>query len=249
MESSIIEIIDKKASRMYQTMSKTKRVAYRAMLYAGVQITHNKRTLKDISEEIGYSESGTSKLVQKWIGLMEKGDVTVNLIITAVKKLSRKKNHIRTLAKNANAEKPVKVETPKVFPSAIEIPKVEKPSKPRIRTLLGGFIITPEDELMERAAIRSSILFFQKYGKGREPRLNGEYYTPGTNPDEINKDDSKWMPLETAALYCGCKKEIINLAGQTGMIERREYKRIGHHNYYEYKVDDLDRFIRDNHLM
>ncbi len=87
MESSIIEIIDKKASRMYQTMSKTKRVAYRAMLYAGVQITHNKRTLKDISEEIGYSESGTSKLVQKWIGLMEKGDVTVNLIITAVKKL------------------------------------------------------------------------------------------------------------------------------------------------------------------
>lgn len=55
--------------------------------------------------------------------------------------------------------------------------------------------------------------------------------------------------LDTAALYCGCKEEVINIAGQNGIIERRVYRRNANRNYYEYKVDDLDRFIRDNHLL
>ncbi len=247
MEKTIIDIIDKKAQRQYNRMTGIKRKAYRAMLYAGVQITLNGYSVREIAPEIDYSESGTTKLVQKWIQLMQGGDVTVNLIINAVQKIpmSRRLAHKQTPVKESEPitpSTPVQVETPKPMPA------ITRPTKTKVKNVL-GFLITPEDEMRERAAIRSSILFFQSYGKGKEPRMNGEYYTPGTNPDEVVKDEGKWLPLDTAALYCGCKEEVINIAGQNGIIERRVYRRNANRNYYEYKVDDLDRFIRDNHLL
>lgn len=247
MEKTIIDIIDKKAQRQYNRMTGIKRKAYRAMLYAGVQITLNGYSVREIAPEIDYSESGTTKLVQKWIQLMQGGDVTVNLIINAVQKIpmSRRLAHKQTPVKESEPitpSTPVQVEIPKPMPA------ITRPTKTKVKNVL-GFLITPEDEMRERAAIRSSILFFQSYGKGKEPRMNGEYYTPSTNPDEVVKDEGKWLPLDTAALYCGCKEEVINIAGQNGIIERRVYRRNANRNYYEYKVDDLDRFIRDNHLL
>lgn len=247
MEKTIIDIIDKKAQRQYNRMTGIKRKAYRAMLYAGVQITLNGYSVREIAPEIDYSESGTTKLVQKWIQLMQGGDVTVNLIINAVQKIpmSRRIAHKQTPVKESEPitpSKPVQVEIPKPMPA------ITRPTRTKVKNVL-GFLITPEDEMRERAAIRSSILFFQSYGKGKEPRMNGEYDTPGTNPDEAVKDEGKWLPLDTAALYCGCKEEVINIAGQNGIIERRVYRRNANRNYYEYKVDDLDRFIRDNHLL
>lgn len=247
MEKTIIDIIDKKAQRQYNRMTGIKRKAYRAMLYAGVQITLNGYSVREIAPEIDYSESGTTKLVQKWIQLMQGGDVTVNLIINAVQKIpmSRRLAHKQTPVKESEPitpSTPVQVEIPKPMPA------ITRPTKTKVKNVL-GFLITPEDEMRKRAAIRSSILFFQSYGKGKEPRMNGEYYTPGTNPDEVVKDEGKWLPLDTAALYCGCKEEVINIAGQNGIIERRVYRRNANRNYYEYKVDDLDRFIRDNHLL
>ena len=244
MEKTIIDIIDKKAQRQYNRMTGIKRKAYRAMLYAGVQITLNGYSVREIAPEIDYSESGTTKLVQKWIQLMQGGDVTVNLIINAVQKIpmSRRIAHRQTLSESIIPSKPVQVENPKPMPI------IPRQTRPKVKNVL-GFLITTEDEMRERAVIRSSILFVQKYGKGREPRLHGEYFTPGTNPDEAIKDEGKWLPLDTAALYCGCKEEVINTAGQNGIIERRVYRRNANRNYYEYKVDDLDRFIRDNHLL
>lgn len=247
MEKTIIDIIDKKAQRQYRGMTETKRKAYRAMLYAGTQITQNGCSVRDIAPEIGYSESGTSKLVQKWIQLMQGGDVTVNLIINAVQKIpmSRRIAHKQNPVKESEPitpSKPVQIEIPKPMPT------ITRPTRTKVKNVL-GFLITPEDEMRERAAIRSSILFFQSYGKGKEPRMNGEYYTPGTNPDDAPKDDSKWLPLDTAALYCGCKEEVINRAGQNGIIARRVYRSTSNRKYYEYKIDDLDQFIRDNHLL
>ncbi|MBD5357336.1 MAG: hypothetical protein HDR88_10085 [Bacteroides sp.] len=241
MEQTIIDIIDKKAQRQYVRMTETRRKAYRAMLYAGVQITINGYSVREIAPEIDYSESGTSKLVQKWTQLMQEGDITVNLIITAIQRLPKSKRFHRV---NPNPTEPAETVKENV---ARPLPIRPLPVKTKVKNVL-GFLITPEDEMRERAAIRASILFFQSYGKGREPRLHGEYYTPGTNPDETIKDEGKWLPLDSAALYCGCKEEVINVAGQNGIIERRIYRRNASRNYYEYKIDDLDRFIRDNHL-
>ena len=84
MEQVITDIIDKKAAKQFNKLTPTKRKAYRAMLYAGAQITMNGYSVRDIAAEIGYSESGTSKLAQKWIELMRQGDVTVNLIIACL---------------------------------------------------------------------------------------------------------------------------------------------------------------------
>lgn len=232
MEQTIIDIIDKLAYRQYKRLPETKRNAYRAMLYAGAQILLNRCTIKEIATEIGYSESGATKFAQKWLQLMQSGDVTVNLIASAIKKKSKDKRYQHKFT-------PFKESA--LFSGA-------KPAKPKTKKVL-GFIISPEDEIQGMSAIRSSILFFQKYGRGKKPRLHGQYYTPGTNPDELVKDESKWLPLDTAALYCGCKEEAINAAGQNGIIERRVYKRSANRNYYEYKVVDLDRFIRDNHLL
>ena len=251
MEKVIIDIIDKKAVRQYARLIPTKRKAYRAMLYAGAQITLNGCTVREIAPEIGYSESGTSKLAQRWIELMREGDVTVNLIISAIHKLPANKRfqHGKTSKPNPKpkAQSTPKREThdPELIPEPL--PKL-KAVQPKVKKVL-GFIITPEDELRERAAKRAAILFMQSYGKGRQPRMHGEYYTPGTNPNNDRESKKKWLPLETAALYCGCKAEYINNAGQCGIIERRVYKRNASRNYYEYNVADLDKFIRDNHLL
>lgn len=246
MEQTIIDIIDKKAQRQYKRLTETKRKAYRAMLYAGAQITLNGCSVREIASEIEYSESGTSKLVHKWIQLMQEGDIIVNLIITAIRKLPKSKR-FRHMCDPMLKKMAVAASKP-VIEVAKTVPVVARPKRPEVKNVL-GFNISPEDEMRERAVIRSSIIFFQTYGRGDKPRLNGEYYTPGTNPNQEVMNDGKWLPLDTAALYCGCKEEVINAAGQNGIIERRVYRRNANRNYYEYKVDDLDRFIRDNHLL
>lgn len=256
MEQVIIDIIDKKAAKQYNKLTPTKRKAYRAMLYAGAQITLNGYSVRDIAAEIGYSESGTSKLAQKWIELMRQGDVTVNLIIAAIQKLPKSKRfqhgkanapHVKLTPTVVSEES--KDEAPQSTPAQTPTPVSTSTGSKRKGRYVLGFFITPEDEMRERAAIRSSILFFQTYGKGAKPRMNGEYYTPGTHQTKGNEDSKKWLPLDTAALYCGCKAEIISKAGQDGVIERRVYKRNANRNYYEYNVADLDKFIRDNHLL
>lgn len=256
MEQVIIDIIDKKAAKQYNRLTPTKRKAYRAMLYAGAQITLNGYSVRDIAAEIGYSEIGTSKLAQKWIELMRQGDVTINLIIAAIQKLPRNKRfqHGKEITPRVKltptvVTKESKDEAPQPTPAQTPTPTSASTGNKRKGKYVLGFFITPEDEMRERAVIRSSILFFQTYGKGVQPRMHGEYYTPGTRRVEEKEDSKKWLPLDTAALYCGCKAEIISKAGQDGVIERRVYKRNANRNYYEYNVADLDKFIRDNHLL
>ncbi len=247
MEKTIIDIIDKKANYKYGRMTETKCKAYRAMLYAGAQVTQNGCSVPDIAAEIGYSEGATFKMVRKFIGLVESGDITVNLIISAINKLPKDKRF-------QYEPKPVKKSLSTFLPADFHIEEeiIEKPkdrsAKPNI-TKIHSFNITSEDKILMKAAIRESILYFQKYGKGTSPRMNGEYYSPGTNPYLEVNDSGKWLTLESAALYCGCNEEAIIAAGQKGAIERRVYRRNSNRNYYEYKVEDLDRFIRDNHLV
>ena len=249
MEQNILDIIDKKAERQYARLSETKKIAYRLMLYAGVQVTINGYTVRDIASQIGYSESGTSKLVQKWIELMRDGDVTVQLIINAVNRVPKCKR----MADAVSRKRPIQPPKPSVTSASLDDVKqktskiVVSANKPK-STKINGFVFTEEDEIRYRAAIRSSILFFQNFGKGAQPRMNGEYYSPGTNPNRTSAQTDKWLTLEVAALYCGCDAEVINNACQCGLIERRVYKRNASRSYYEYKVEDLDKFIKANNL-
>ena len=54
MEKTIIDIIDKKAQRQYNRMTGIKRKAYRAMLYAGVQITLNGYSVRVVPGDGGH---------------------------------------------------------------------------------------------------------------------------------------------------------------------------------------------------
>lgn len=243
MEQVIIDIIDKKAAKQYNKLTPTKRKAYRAMLYAGAQININGYSVKDVAAEIGYSESGTSKLVQKWIELMHQGDVTVNLIIATIQKLSTIKDY-----KN----KGVSPTTIKNLTTISEVQSnklsISTTNKSKGKYIL-GFYISPEDRIRERAVKFAANQFFRTYGKNTYPQSNSATAVLGSHDVIELEMQKKWLPLETAAMYCGCKAELISKAAQNGVIERRVYKRNASRSYYEYNVADLDKFIRDNHLL
>lgn len=252
MEQKIVNIIEDKAKKQLARMSETKAKSYKAMLYAGVRVTLDEVTLKQVAKEIGYSSiSAISKLVHRWNDKVTEGDVTIHRIVSAYNALQKRKHRtpkkITLQAEDASKEDDAFAEMELAEAKRILSTPTPK-DKPKGRWCL-GFWITPEDEMHERAAKRASMLFFQKYGQGRQPRTHGEFYTPGSNPDDAPTDKSKWMPLETAAMYCGCKASLIEKAGQNEEIRRRVYKRNKSRNYYEYLVSDLDVFIKKNGLL
>lgn len=253
MEESITNIITQKAGSKIAKMTETKAKQYTVMAYAGLRSSFYNCKLDELAEETGYTVSGLSKLIHKWNTLMQEGDVTAHIITRAYdvflkKHPHHKKENIKPVPEFTNTAT-AEEETPQK--QALHMPKVCQ--KPQNKKIL-GFIITPEDEMRERAAKRAAIRFFQTYGKGRQPRMNGEYFAPGTNPKDKPKDNSIWLTLEDAARYCGCKAEFIEKAGQREEIKRRVYNRRIYSEsssrcYYEYLIDDLDRFIVKNGLL
>lgn len=248
MEIKIINIINDKAGKQLARMTESKAKTYKAMLYAGVRVTLDDATLKQVAEEIGYSSISTiSKLIHKWNAKVTEGDVVIHRIVAAYNKmLNRKHKTPKKIAlqpedtEDARMEVMTEIALEKVEKELH--PKAVKADKPKGRWCL-GFWLTPEDEMRERAAKRSAILFMQKYGKGRQPRMDGEYYSPGENPNKPS-DSTEWLPLDTAAMYCGCNASLIEKAGQNEEIARRIYKKNKSRNYYEYLISDLDKFIK-----
>lgn len=109
-----------------------------------------------------------------------------------------------------------------------------------------GFEFSPSQEEGIQRAIRSATIFMQSYGKGRTPVSGGYYYADGEAPSDEPK--GVWLTLSSAALYCGCTARRIEKAGQHETIRRRIYRRSGKLIYYEYLMEDLDTFIRNNKL-
>ena len=109
-----------------------------------------------------------------------------------------------------------------------------------------GFVFTPEEEAMARAAVREAVRFMQHFGKGVRPRLHGEYYSPGTAPRY--QEEEGWLRQETAALYCGIAATELDRAARRGSIDRRVYARRASRCYYEYRIADLDTYINRHGL-
>lgn len=248
MKQEIIDIINDKAARKLAFMIESKAKSYRAMIYAGIRVAIDGVTLKQVTEEIGYSSiSAISKLVGKWNTKIAEGDIIVHRIVVAYNKLLNRKHRPQRNILLDSEEKGAARKHDASITKNLKRSKLIKKTKPKGRWCL-GFWISEDDERFERKVKREAILFMQKYGAGRQPRMNGEYYPPGCNPKELDNDNSEWLPLKTAALYCGCSESKIEHAGQIEEIAKRAYKKNKGRNYYEYLISDLNEYIKNHKL-
>lgn len=241
MERHIIELVDKCARTEYAKFTPVKKTAYRFMLYAGVQVTLNGCTAREIATELDISEPVLSRYVKEWRDRSAKGDPVVSAIDRNYHRLPMNKRY-RYLKEREAARRGKAVK--KVLDTHEEgsiLESVAAPPKPKTKKVL-GFVITPEDEARAQFAMRQAVLFMETYGAGEQPRVGGECFPAGTNPNA--KSEGRWLNVNSASLYCGCKREVIENAGREGLIERRPYTRSSHHIYYEYEVESLNQFAR-----
>lgn len=104
-----------------------------------------------------------------------------------------------------------------------------------------GFVTTIEDEERAYRVMNAAVSYMRKFGVGDQPRMEGEYYTPGTMTEAMER----WLPQESAALYCGSHVNAIVNAAREGVIRRRPYAHTAGRVLYEYPVSDLDKYIED----
>lgn len=221
MENIIVNIIDQYARDKYLLMTEDAIDTYRRMVYAGIQITLNDHNVLFVAKELKVTPHVVSHFIRQWCKLIESNDPHIISIMKAYRQEQK-----RERKEGFN----FRVRTKKKTHNSL------------------GFVFTEEDERRERAAIRDSILFFQTYGQGAKPRTKGEYYTPGTNPSDIEAK-KQWLPQATASTYCNCTENTLIKAAQAGEIERRPYKMRQSKVMYEYLISDLDKFIKAHQLL
>ena len=224
MEQDIIDIITLTDAKRLSKMSEAKATSYMKTVYVGLRVDVDGCVANAVASEIGYNNTSAYKLMSRWKEMVEAGDPSVKALVAAYRKYIK------------GGRKPV-----------IERPAKTISDEERVRRAF-GFDFTDKDRANMRAAVRESIRFMEKYGKGVNPRMHGEYYSPGTSPD-AEEAKKQWIHQEQATLYCGCSLDILNKAAQQEEIQRRLYKRSGSRNFYEFLVNDLDKFIVKNHLL
>lgn len=110
------------------------------------------------------------------------------------------------------------------------------------RYTLLGFEFPVSEIPRFRQACEDADQFMREFGKGAPARMNGEYYTPGTSPEDIDKK-RKWLPEDAAMLYTGLDKDSLLKAVRKGIVERRLYRQEGRRRFFEYLISDLDRML------
>lgn len=90
---------------------------------------------------------------------------------------------------------------------------------------------------MEERAKREAVEFFKKYGQGRQPVIDGNYYRPGANPTENSIHG--WLPTKTASEYIGYTVWQLIALSEEGEIRRRKYNG----NQFEYNISDMDAYL------
>lgn len=239
MEDNIYKLIKNKAQREISEMTEAKANTYVRMCYAGLRAEVDNAKIIDIAKELDYTASGVSKLVSKWLIIRSGGDVTSNLIAAA---------YIKQIKGGGNANK--KTDVPSIatyVKEDVEQAITSTATKRRTKGYkfkLFNLKLTENDIKRERACIRESIKFMEKYGKGNQPRMHGEYYIPGTSPSDMDKDKGEWLSEGSAAMYCGCLVDVLNKAANQELVERRVHLKGKRKNYYEYKISSLDDFIK-----
>lgn len=228
INQEVSELIESKLHSHLEKLTATRARSLRLMLYCGLRVTIEGETVTNTASELECSISYVTKLTQQFVQRLADGDVTVNLVVNAFRKMLAKNRTTQPRKKSAS-----KPDSRKLYASAGSEAGI--PCK-AITTY------TAQEEADIRHAIRESIKFMAKYGKGTAPRMNGEYYTPA--PDNGIKET--WLPLNHAALYCGTSPDVIKEAGVNGILSRRIYRKCNGHVFYEYLLSDLDDFTGVN---
>lgn len=104
-----------------------------------------------------------------------------------------------------------------------------------------GFVFTPEELEREEAVKRSAVDFFKTYGQGAKPRMNGEYYTPGTSPEDLERTKI-WVSRDTAVRMMGGINRLRHYATK-GKVERR--KMLSNYRVYEYVYQDIVKVLSE----
>ncbi len=110
-----------------------------------------------------------------------------------------------------------------------------------IRLKLFDLVISEEEQSAFERACKSANDYMEKLGKsiGRTARTGGEYYEPGSRPN----DNEDWIPELTALEYAHISMHRLRQLATEGSVRRRVYKRKGKRIFYEYSVKDIDDFI------
>lgn len=253
MKKIILDIINEFGTEYFSKIPETASDNYRLMLYCGMRLSIDKAPAESVLHEAGCSEADLMEMIRRWNFCLEEGDILLHNSVAAYNNCKgkryceAKKIHYLGEGKVGLLDADTYTAMPHMNPKEMALPgtmNVDWEPEPCKGRWCLGFWISEEDERREREAIRSSILFMAKFGAGRPPRMNGEYFTPGCNPAESKLDNRQFLPLTSAAHYCGCPKNIIEEAARKGIIERRAYKHSDTRTFYEYLIDDLDRFIK-----
>lgn len=221
MKNELCELIKDKAARSRALLSSAKWRTLACSLYAGPRVLIDGISIKAAAREMGYSPTGVAKMVRKWQELKAVRDKEV---------LAIEKAYSRMVGK---------------LPAPPPPELVPLPSNPRLQ--LFGFAFTQDDEERMAKAMRGADNFMEKYGKGQQPRLHGEYYAPNPASPNALYPSERWLTEQSAALYCGCSVAELAQAAKEGIVERRIYRRVHFYKrsdqlYYEYKVESLDLF-------
>lgn len=115
---------------------------------------------------------------------------------------------------------------------------ISAPSKEKIVSRAFGFEFTKLDERMYRIAVQRANKFMESEYLGDPPRMRGEYYTPGKNPQDI-EDSKAWVSLDTAMNYTFMSRSEFNKFVSDYNVEKRPYQRTEAKVYYEYEFESL----------
>lgn len=218
MNQTTLDFIENSIGQYINRLSASARKSFILMAYVGLCVIHEKHSVNEVAREMGIPKERLQRILGRFETKFREGDaILVNLIRDY---------------EGRNAPKPkLKTNTRKV--------------KTIDKTYCMGFVFTEEENTMAKAAIKDANRFMATYGRGQRPRLNGEYYAPGTNV----VDNGKWLLENDACLFCGCTLKRLETASERGKVEKRLFRKYKGKAQYEYSLSSLEKFIKSAKLI
>lgn len=198
-------------------LKKYNKRTYKAQLdtaFTGLKMLYEDVRNTDIAKELGISRSWVTKMRSSYEAQLAGREPYISKITKAYLKVHRKPARMSSI----------------------------KPTETKINTKPKkylGFVFNGEEIARINSAVRSSVLFMQKYGHGKENGYNLPHNVENENEGFI------WLDLRMASHYCQCSEKDILKAYKAGKLTRRICGRVLGLVYYEYRLDRLRKLAYD----